>query len=150
MNTTPTIDQLFETFDLDPKYGFINVEAIDRLPPYFSPWEYLIDKLPSLLLSHRFRPAILELPTLSIISILSDSLHCKRAYNILSTLSHLYLRGQDHQPGINKLPPCLAETWIEISSHLGVFPIATYAEPYSLISKKYPQMRSLVSLMDNV
>ncbi|KAG0683746.1 hypothetical protein C6P40_004898 [Pichia californica] len=112
-------------YDVSPKTGFLPEELpVKRLPEYYNSWENTVEILSHLLLTKRIRLIIDNFPLLNTSQLKTEG-QWRRAYSILGFLSHAYIWGIDLP--LNKLPIQLAEPWIEISNHLRLPPIATYA-----------------------
>ncbi|KAL5604275.1 hypothetical protein BROUX41_002248 [Berkeleyomyces rouxiae] len=108
------------------KNGFLpDVLPLTRLPdPYYNKWEAVMTNLQALILSRRLRGVIDRLPVLSTIG-LEDEAEWRRAYMMLCFMAHAYIWGDD-QPE-EKLPPCISAPLLEVSKHLELPPVATYA-----------------------
>lgn len=76
------------------KNGFLpDDEPLKRLPsPYYAPWEFILDDLPSLIKKRTIRRVVDLTPVLS-----TGKLHTegewRRAYVVLSFLAHAYIWG---------------------------------------------------------
>ncbi|KAK6457475.1 tryptophan 2,3 dioxygenase [Scheffersomyces xylosifermentans] len=120
-----TIPKL-EDYDVFPHSGFLP----DKLPlvslpqAYYKPWEDLANNLPALILTKRIRSLVDKLPVLSTEQLASEEEY-RRAYQILGFLGHAYIWGTDEP--VNKLPEQIAKPWLEVSEHLRLPPVATYA-----------------------
>lgn len=115
-----------EDYDVFPQSGFLPQSLpLERLPQaYYLPWENLVNNLPSLILTKRVRILVDKLPLLTVDNLESEEQY-RRAYQILGFLSHAYIWGADEP--MNKLPKQISEPWVQVSEHLGLPPIATYA-----------------------
>lgn len=112
-------------YDVSEKTGFLPEELpVTRLPAYYDAWENTVGVLPALLLTKRIRSVVDKFEVLDT-SHLETEPQWRRAYSVLGFLSHAYIWGVDIPT--NKLPVQLAKPWIEISDHLRIPPIATYA-----------------------
>ncbi|KAI1478304.1 indoleamine 2,3-dioxygenase [Daldinia eschscholtzii] len=106
--------------------GFLPEKApLDCLPqPYYAPWESILDSLPSMLKNKSAREAIDSIAVLS-----TDKLHTeeewRRAYVVLSFLAHAYIWGGEKASEI--LPPAISIPLLQVSEHLHLPPVATYA-----------------------
>ncbi|KAL1867829.1 hypothetical protein VTK73DRAFT_3971 [Phialemonium thermophilum] len=107
--------------------GFLPDRApLRRLPdPYYAPWEALIDTLPSSTENGTLRTAVEQLPVLSAEDRLKTIDEQRRAYVILSFLTHAYVWGGDTPAEI--LPPSISIPLVQISTLLELPPVATYA-----------------------
>ncbi|KAK6329669.1 hypothetical protein TWF696_003542 [Orbilia brochopaga] len=92
--------------------------------PYYGPWEAIISNLQALLLSKKIRQEVNKLPVLSTIRLEAEA-EWRRAYVILSFLSHSYIWG-DTTPA-ETLPPAISIPYLAVSARLEVPPVATYA-----------------------
>ncbi|RLV93490.1 Indoleamine 23-dioxygenase [Spathaspora sp. JA1] len=116
-----------EDFNVFPNSGFLPPKLpLERLPQqYYKPWEDIAANLSSLILTKRIRSVIdTKVPLLDTCH-LSCEEEYRRAYQVLGFLAHAYVWGTDTP--INKLPPQIAQPWIEVSRYLRLPPIATYA-----------------------
>lgn len=116
---------VLEDYDLSSKTGFLPEKLpITRLPSYYDTWENTVAVLPQLLLTKRIRDIVDDFPTLSTEYLKSDEEY-HRAYTVLGFIGHAYIWGVDIPT--NRLPVQLSKPWIEVSEHLRIPPIATYA-----------------------
>lgn len=113
-------------YDISPSNGFLPDELpLERLPhKYYQPWENVVEKLPSLLLTKRIRLMIDKMPLLST-AYLTSLPEYRRAYSVLGFLTHAYIWGVDTPT--NKLPLQISKPFIEVSEYLRLPPIATYS-----------------------
>ncbi|KAL2149014.1 hypothetical protein VTH82DRAFT_1700 [Thermothelomyces myriococcoides] len=113
-------------YGISPTYGFLpDVLPLTRLPdPYYNKWEAIVANLQGLILSKRLRGVIDRLPVLSTIG-LEHEAEWRRAYSILCFMAHGYVWGGDSPS--DRLPPSISIPLLEISAHLEVPPVATYA-----------------------
>lgn len=83
-------------YGLSAEHGFLPAELpLEVLPdPYYNRWEVIIANLQALLLSKRLRGLIQDLPILST-SRLSHVTEWRRAYVVLSFMTHAYIWGGD-------------------------------------------------------
>ncbi|EGW31174.1 tryptophan 2,3 dioxygenase [Spathaspora passalidarum NRRL Y-27907] len=125
---TATIDiPRMEDYNVFPNSGFLPEKLpLERLPQqYYKPWEDIATNLPSLILTKRVRSVIdKKLPLLETSQLTSEEEY-RRAYQVLGFLAHAYIWGTEEPT--NKLPPQIAQPWVEVSDHLRLPPIATYA-----------------------
>ncbi|ODQ59635.1 hypothetical protein WICANDRAFT_91366 [Wickerhamomyces anomalus NRRL Y-366-8] len=114
-------------YDVSPKTGFLPEELpLTRLTSeYYKPWESLVEVLPSLILTKRIRKLVEKLPVLSIDQIKGDKKELRRAYSVLSFLTHAYVWNVDVPT--DTLPKPLAEPLLEVSKILELPPVATYS-----------------------
>ncbi|KAL7621014.1 hypothetical protein AAE478_008326 [Parahypoxylon ruwenzoriense] len=106
--------------------GFIpSREPLRRLSsPYYTPWESILDNLPLLIREKTIRRAIDNLQVLSTSKLLTEE-EWRRAYVVLSFLTHAYIWGGEEASDI--LPPAISVPFLQISRHLDMPPVATYA-----------------------
>jgi indoleamine 2,3-dioxygenase len=115
-----------DDYGISPNHGFLP----DRLPmshlpdPYYNRWESIVANLQALILSRRLRALIDAMPILSTVG-LEDEAEWRRAYMMLAFMAHGYIWGGD-EPA-ERLPPSVSVPLLEISGHLEVPPVATYA-----------------------
>ncbi len=135
-----------ESYDISEKTGFLPERSNDiDLPPKFNPWKDIMDNYHDLVKSNEFCKRVEALPVLQTASLADDHL-LKKAYSILTLLSHRYLiegEGIGKKPTTkNVLPRSLAIPWVEVSKSLGVNPVVTYASVvlynYCLIDDEGP------------
>ncbi|GME77022.1 unnamed protein product [Ambrosiozyma monospora] len=115
-----------QDYDVSLKTGFLPEDLpLAELPEYFKPWEKIAKVIPALLLTHRVRSAIdKQVPLLSTANLKTEAEY-RRAYSVLGFLAHAYIWGVSEPT--NKLPESIAKPWIEVSDHLRLPPIGTYA-----------------------
>ncbi|KAK4236846.1 hypothetical protein C8A03DRAFT_16544 [Achaetomium macrosporum] len=106
--------------------GFLPAEPpLERLPSdYYSPWESLIESLPTSLAEQTLRSQVDRLPVLSTDHLASEQ-EWRRACVVLGFLAHAYIWGGDTPAEI--LPPQITIPFLAASSHLGIPPVASYA-----------------------
>ncbi|KAI1460041.1 indoleamine 2,3-dioxygenase [Annulohypoxylon moriforme] len=108
------------------KNGFLpEREPLRRLSNlYYTPWEALLDDLPLLIKERTIRKAVDRMQTLS-----TNKLHTeeewRRAYVVLSFLAHAYIWGGEKASEV--LPMAISAPFIQVSDHLNLPPVATYA-----------------------
>ncbi|KAH8902361.1 Indoleamine 2,3-dioxygenase [Coniochaeta sp. PMI_546] len=121
----PSIPVLAD-YGLSPTHGFLpDVLPLTRLPdPYYTKWEAIAANLQALILSKRLRGVVDRLPVLSTIGLEHDA-EWRRAYSLLTFMAHGYIWGGDSPS--DRLPPAIAVPLLEVSEHLEVPPVATYA-----------------------
>lgn len=113
-------------YDVSPAHGFLPGDfPLTRLPdPYYNKWEAIVGNLQALVLSRRLRVVIHNLPVLSTVG-LEHEREWRRAYCLLCFMLHAYIWGDDTPE--ERIPESISIPLLEISSHLEVPPIATYA-----------------------
>ncbi|KAJ9156605.1 Indoleamine 2,3-dioxygenase [Pleurostoma richardsiae] len=113
-------------YGISPTHGFLpEVLPLTRLPdPYYNKWEAIAANLQALILSKRLRGVIDRLPVLSTIGLEHDA-EWRRAYSLLCFMAHGYIWGGDSPS--ERLPPAISVPLLEVSAHLEVPPVATYA-----------------------
>ncbi|KAK4150717.1 Indoleamine 2,3-dioxygenase [Chaetomidium leptoderma] len=113
-------------YGLSPTHGFLpDVLPLTRLPdPYYNKWEAIVANLQGLILSKRLRGVVDRLPVLSTIGLEHDA-EWRRAYMLLCFMAHGYIWGGDSPS--ERLPASISVPLLEISEHLEVPPVATYA-----------------------
>lgn len=92
--------------------------------PYYTPWESVISQLPELIHSRELGEKVEQLPVLSV-DHLTTIPEWRRAYLILAFLAHAYVWGGDKPTEI--LPPPITVPLRQVSTHLDLPPVATYA-----------------------
>ena len=113
-------------YGISPTQGFLpDTLPLTRLPdPYYNKWEAVVANLQALILSRRLRAVVDRLPILSTIG-LEHEAEWRRAYSLLCFMAHAYVWGGDHPE--ERLPPPITAPLLEISDHLRMPPVATYA-----------------------
>lgn len=113
-------------YGLSPRHGFLpETLPLTHLPdPYYNKWEAIAANLQALVLSRRLRSVIDHLPVLSTIG-LEHEAEWRRAYSLLCFMAHAYIWGGDAPA--DRLPMAISVPLLEISDHLEVPPVATYA-----------------------
>jgi indoleamine 2,3-dioxygenase len=113
-------------YGLSPTHGFLpDVLPLTRLPdPYYNKWEAVVANLQGLILSKRLQGVVDRLPVLSTIGLEHDA-EWRRAYMLLCFMAHGYIWGGDSPS--ERLPPSIAVPLLQVSAHLEVPPVATYA-----------------------
>ncbi|OTA56787.1 indoleamine 2,3-dioxygenase [Hypoxylon sp. EC38] len=100
-------------------------EPLRRLPnPYYTSWESLLEDLPSLIKERTIRDAIDHISILSTSKLHTEE-EWRRAYVALSFLAHAYIWGGEKASEV--LPPAISVPFLQVSEHLGLPPVATYA-----------------------
>ncbi|KAI1655903.1 indoleamine 2,3-dioxygenase [Daldinia decipiens] len=100
-------------------------EPLSRLPHhYYTPWESILDDLPSLLSSGSIRKAVNSIGVLSTSKLHTEE-EWQRAYVVLSFLAHGYIWGGERASEV--LPPAISVPFLQVSEHLRLPPVATYA-----------------------
>ncbi|KAK6363842.1 hypothetical protein TWF730_001249 [Orbilia blumenaviensis] len=115
-----------EEYSISPKTGFLPelppLAALEN--PYYAPWEATVSNLQPLLLSRKIRLVVEGLPVLSTDQLETEA-EWRRAYLILSFLSHSYIWGDDTASEV--LPTPISIPYLAVSKKLDVPPVATYA-----------------------
>ncbi|GMM38652.1 dioxygenase [Saccharomycopsis crataegensis] len=115
-------------YDISRSTGFVPEKfPVECLPQdYYQPWESLVENLPALILNKSIRRLIdTTLPVLSTEHLANEG-EVRRAYVVLSFLTHAYVWSFDCQP-VSSLPPQLSTPYTDVASQLGLPPVATYA-----------------------
>ncbi|TDZ38569.1 Indoleamine 2,3-dioxygenase [Colletotrichum trifolii] len=121
----PPIPNLSD-YGISPSRGFLpDVLPLTRLPdPYYNKWEAVVANLQALVLSRRLRSVVDRLPVLSTIGLEHDA-EWRRAYSLLCFITHAYVWGGSEP--CDRLPPAITIPLLQISQHLDLPPVATYA-----------------------
>ncbi|KAI0468909.1 Indoleamine 2,3-dioxygenase [Xylaria cf. heliscus] len=120
------IEDLLDLCSLISENGFLPAEKpLKRLPDtYYEQWEHILDELPTLLKEKTIRDKICHLGVLTTAKLNTES-EWQRAYMILCFLTHGYIWGGDVPSEV--LPPSITVPLLQVSDHLDLPPIATYA-----------------------
>ncbi|KAK5636916.1 hypothetical protein RRF57_012628 [Xylaria bambusicola] len=115
-----------DLYSLISTNGFLPVkQPLKRLPdPYYLQWEQVMDELPTLLKEKNIRNIVDNLEILETDRLITER-EWQRAYVILCFLTHSYIWGGDVPSEI--LPPCISIPFLQVSDHLDLPPVATYA-----------------------
>lgn len=102
-------DELLASFNVT-RNGFLPAEEPLKSIPhsYYEPWELLIHNLQNLLSSGTLRERIERTPVLSTDKLRTEA-EWRRAYAILTLLTHSYVWGGDKAAEVNRLLPCRLE-----------------------------------------
>ncbi|KAF4986957.1 hypothetical protein FDECE_15675, partial [Fusarium decemcellulare] len=97
---------------------------LKQLPDaYYEPWELVVQHLPALV-EKGIRRAVDQLPVLSTDRLRTEA-EWRRAYVVLAFLTHAYVWGGETPEEI--LPPQITLPFLEVSKHLELPPVLTYA-----------------------
>ena len=119
-----------QSFDISERTGFLpEAPPLKRLPgEYFSKWEDLMKCLPQLVKEKRFRDEVDKLPE---VEFSEKTLHSKeewrRAYVLVTYLGQAYIWMEGEKGLVYKVPKKIAVPWVQVSEHIGLLPVATYA-----------------------
>ncbi|KAL9013746.1 MAG: hypothetical protein Q9173_001590 [Seirophora scorigena] len=121
----PSIPVL-EDYGISPEYGFLPMQLpLEVLPDrYYNRWEAIVSNLQALLLSKRLKGVIQQMPVLST-SRLQDPAEWRRAYVLLSFMTHAYIWGGDKPE--ERVPPPLSIPFLKVCAKLELPPVATYS-----------------------
>jgi len=112
-------------FDMSEDRGFLpHADPIEQLPPWFSAWDEMGQKLPKLLVSDHVRPAIERMPILDF-SQLESHAERERAMMLLSYFAHAYVWGGGEVA--RRLPASISIPWARAAEHLGRPAVLSYA-----------------------
>ncbi|KAI0509641.1 Indoleamine 2,3-dioxygenase [Xylaria bambusicola] len=118
--------KLPDLYSLISANGFLPVkQPLKRLPdPYYLQWEQVLDELPTSLKEKTIRVKVNCLEVLGTDRLITER-EWQRAYVILCFLAHSYIWGGDVPSEI--IPPCITIPLLQVSGHLELPPVATYA-----------------------
>lgn len=112
-------------YDVSLKTGFLPEELpLEKLPPYFSPWEKIASNLPALLVTKKVRRMVDEMPLLNA-NKLSKECEWQRAVSILGFMAHAYV--WSHPEPCDHLPVQLAEPLLLVNARYDLPPLSTFA-----------------------
>ena len=127
MDAENSIPFKLSTYGVSTKSGFLpEFENILHLPSYYDPWEDLLSSSNDLKKARRLRKEIESLSILSV-SELKETRQWNRAYVVLSFLAHGYIWAEGEKGITNILPASIAVPWVQVSTHLDLPPVITYA-----------------------
>ncbi|KAB8265375.1 indoleamine 2,3-dioxygenase [Aspergillus pseudonomiae] len=109
-----------------PPEGFLPIESplTASLNRYYEPWETITANLPSLISSRVLRDSVDCMPILSVLHLQAEP-EWRRAYVLLTFMLHGYIWGCPNPVEI--IPPPLAIPLLQVSAHVELPPIATFA-----------------------
>ena len=119
------LDIIREKFDLT-ELGFLPVNNITKLNDYFAEWDRIANNLSTINKDKKICEYINNLELLDYQLLQSDNEY-RRAYLILSLISHSYIFNNSTGIIPNILPAQLAIPWWHISAKIGIKPILTHA-----------------------
>lgn len=109
--------------------GFLpEQEPLGRLPNYYLIWEETLDNLTELIKTKKLRIDVERWQCLQLSSSsLTSERHWQRAFVVLSFVgqAYIWMNGVEDTP--SRIPKALAKPWWEVSEHLGIPPVASYA-----------------------
>ena len=86
-----------------PRVLLVGYMPLQYLPdPYYAKWEAIVENLQALLLSKRLRTVIQDLPIITTIRLRSEP-EWRRAYHLLSFMTHAYIWGGDRPEEVSLL-----------------------------------------------
>ncbi|KAE8376139.1 indoleamine 2,3-dioxygenase [Aspergillus bertholletiae] len=109
-----------------PLEGFLPIESPLKAPlsRYYEPWESITANLPSLISGMVIRDSIDRMPILSVLHLQTEP-EWRKAFVLLTFMLHGYIWGCPDPVEI--VPPPLAIPLLQVSAHVQLPPIATYA-----------------------
>ena len=127
MDAENSIPFKLSTYGVSTKTGFLpEFENILHLPSYYDPWENLLTSSNNLKKARRLRKEIESLAILSV-SELKETRQWNRAYVVLTFLAHGYIWAEGEKGITNTLPSSISVPWMQVSKHLDLPPVVTYA-----------------------
>lgn len=137
---------ILSDYGISPDRGFLPIELpLLVLPdPYFSRWEIIVENLQALILSNRLRGIIEGMPILST-SRLQHPAEWRRAYILLSFMTHAYIWGGDkpEEVGLYPMAKDQANTTCREFRSLFLYHSSKYAS--TLNYRRWPHTRESVS-----
>ncbi|XP_072289783.1 indoleamine 2,3-dioxygenase 1 isoform X2 [Eucyclogobius newberryi] len=116
-----------DSYCVSEELGFILLEPLTELPPYYQPWMDIALHLPELVHSHELRSRVSRMPLLS-----SQYLQTHRELRLAhlalgaTTMSYVWQEGEDNT--VKVLPRNLALPYWKVSQTLGLPPIFIHAD----------------------
>ena len=109
--------------------GFLSSEEpLQRLPKHFAAWEETLDRLTELIEAGQLREEVGRWPQVHPSSdALPTERHWQRACLVLTLIAQGYVWMRGVEGTVGRLPAVLAKPWWEVSDHLGIPPVGTYA-----------------------
>ncbi|KAL4908919.1 hypothetical protein BDW74DRAFT_187392 [Aspergillus multicolor] len=119
-------DFSLEEYEFSLQTGFLpEAPPLQCLPdPYYAPWEAVARDLTASIKNGTIHQAVESLPVLTTANLRSKP-EWRRAYVVLSYLTHAYVWGGEIPKDV--LPAAISVPYLEVSSHLELPPVATYA-----------------------
>jgi indoleamine 2,3-dioxygenase len=113
-------------YGMSPDYGFLppTLPSIKLSDSYYSSWEAALAKLPEQISEKRICSIVDTLPVLSTSHLVTES-EWQRAYVLLCFVAHGYIWSET--PPAERLPPQISIPLLEVSTHLGILPVISYA-----------------------
>lgn len=135
-------ESILTRYAVSVKHGFLPDSApLQKLEdPYYEPWEQIAGILSNCIRAGIIRQLVDNMPILSTSNLHSEE-EWRRAYVVLAYLAHAYIwggeqpkevsrhstRSNSHTHCPQKLPPCISNPFLDVSSRLELPPCATYA-----------------------
>lgn len=121
---------ILREYDISDITGFLSETPLKKLKGmYFFEWEAVVEFLPHYIKDKTVREKINDLPAIEFNDkTLNSELEWQRAYVVLTFLGQAYvwMEGDPDKP-IKILPQKIAVPWKQVSDHIGVPPVLTYA-----------------------
>ena len=141
-----------EKFDVSEKTGFVpEVPPLRRLADEtFERWEEVMARLPALIKSGQLRVEVDRLPDVECSEkTLKTEREWWRAHNLITIITQSYIWMEGEKGLVYKIPKKLAVPWNEVSKHLELHPVCTYAnlvlQNYFLNDPQGPHSESNIS-----
>ncbi|KAG8526659.1 uncharacterized protein KY384_008088 [Bacidia gigantensis] len=132
-----------DAYDISPHNGFLPEEPpLEVLPdPYYTKWEAVVKHLQALVLSKRLREVVQDLPVITT-SRLRRPAEWRRAYSLLSLMTHAYIWGGDRPEEVlihslahdekeadilQIVPPSISIPFTQVCAYLELPTVATYS-----------------------
>ncbi|KAH9483962.1 Indoleamine 2,3-dioxygenase 1 [Psilocybe cubensis] len=132
------------SYDIDPRTGFFPPKPLQRLPSGYSIWEDALraangnlslgeddseEALSKRAFGERWRSNIASWPVLDCTPLQTDLRSCQRAHMVLAWLVNFYVHSMPRPQGTPALvPKSLAVPLTQISRHLAMAPVLTFAD----------------------
>ncbi|NWV78986.1 I23O2 dioxygenase, partial [Dasyornis broadbenti] len=123
----PPLPLTLTRFQVSEEFGFLLPNPLTELPAPYSPWMDIAHELPHLIMSHRLRSCVHQMPQLSTQHLRGrEELHL--AHLVLSFITMGYVWQEGEEGTVQVLPRNLAVPYWEVSQALGLPPILSHAD----------------------
>ncbi|NXX27419.1 I23O2 dioxygenase, partial [Nicator chloris] len=123
----PPLPLPLASFQVSEEFGFLLPEPLTELPAPYGPWMDIARQLPQLIVSHRLRSRVQQMPQLSPQHLQGrEELHL--AHLVLSFITMGYVWQEGEEGTVQVLPRNLAVPYWEVSQALGLPPILSHAD----------------------
>ncbi|NXA60773.1 I23O2 dioxygenase, partial [Mohoua ochrocephala] len=123
----PPLPLALTRFQVSEEFGFLLPDPLTELPAPYGPWMDIAHELPQLIVSHRLRSRVHQMPQLST-QHLRGREELRLAHLVLSCITMGYVWQEGEEGTVQVLPRNLAVPYWEVSQALGLPPILSHAD----------------------